>query len=187
MVILEEIIVPEDLYLEKLFYLVRNLPFGCAFASQVRLARNYGTGLFLLLGVDDLIREAQKVLTQNSIPLDRALRILKENNFSESEIEVLYFVSESLPRYGNGARLQKAEFVLTGSPLKNESKLIPVLQLRVDNKIIAQQPVISNGAEQHNMGPIQGYAGAKQLIEDQGCVLFIVSENIRWLIPAVVA
>ena len=184
---MDEIIVTEELYLEKLFYYVRNLPFGCAFASEVRLARNYGAGLFLTLGVDYLIPRAQKVLTQNQIPLDSAIKILKENDFSDSEIKVLYFISESLPKYGNGARLQKAEFVLTGSPLKNESKLIPVLQLKVDNEIIAQQPVISNGAEQHNMGPIQGFAGAKQLIEDQGCVLFIVSDHIRWLIPAKVA
>lgn len=184
---LEEITVTDDLYFKKLHFLVRNLPFGCAFGSEVRLARNYGTGLFLTLGVDYLIPRAQNVLTKNQIPLDSAVKILRENDFSESEIEVLYFVSESLPKYGNGARLQEAEFLLTGSPMKNESKLIPVLQLRVDNKIIAQQPVISNGAEQHNMGPIQGYAGAKQLIEDQGCVLFIVTDYIRWLIPARVA
>jgi hypothetical protein len=34
------------------------------------------------------------------------------------------------------------------------------------------------------MGPIQGFAGAKQLIDEQGCVLFIVSDYVRWLIPA---
>lgn len=184
---MDEITVTEDQYREKLFYLVRNLPFGCAFASEVRFARNYGTGLFLTLGVDYLIPRAQEVLGENQIPLERAINLLKENKFSEAEIEVLCFVSELLPKYGNGRRLQNAEFVLTGSLLKNEAELVPVLQLIVDNRIIAQQPVISNGAEQRNMGPIQGYSGAKQLIEDQGCVLFIVNEYIRWLIPAKVA
>ena len=183
-VVMEEITVTENVYLEKLFYFVRNLPFGCAFASEVRLARNYGSGLFLTLGVDYLIPRAQKVLTQDQIPLERAIKILKENNFSDSEIEVLYFVSETSQKYGNGSRLKNAEFVLTGSPLINESITIHVLQLRVENKVIAQQPVISNGVEQHNMGPIQGFAGAKQLIDEQGCVLFIVSDYVRWLIPA---
>jgi uncharacterized protein YjbI with pentapeptide repeats len=165
--------------------LANTLPNGISFSAQSFNAKNYGEGLFLVVHFDKEVRdrETQRPHYRDTKSLHEGLKT--EFGFRDSEIEMLDFVDKFLPDYGNGSRIEEAEFILTTWPLDNESDDLPVLQLKVEGKLIAQCPLITEGeGYQSNMAVLQGFAGAKSLITAQKCVLFGVSKEVRWLIPA---
>jgi hypothetical protein len=165
--------------------LANTLPNGISFPAQSIHAKNYGEGLFLVVYFDKEVRdrETQRPHYRDTKSLHEGLKT--EFGFRDSEIEMLDFVDKFLPDYGNGSRIEEAEFILTTWPLDNESDDLPVLQLKVNGKLIAQCPLITEGeGHQGNMTVLQGFAGVKGLITDQKCVLFSVSKEVRWLIPA---
>ena len=171
-------IIDEEIYKIR-FKLVNNLPHGLVIGQEIRPARNYANGDIFIVRCDWLVEDLERITEKKRLRLKDAVEILRENNWSDGQIEVALFIVVNAELIEDGSVIKNAEFVLTKLPIHTRNKLHPVLELRVENKLIAQIPLYIK------------FAQAKKIIHDQGFILLSLFNNLNgkkaWLVPAKIA
>jgi hypothetical protein len=190
---MEEIIVDLENVLQRRLEVSLDIPRGCSISLEARNGRNYGLGLIPIIYAHTLLDGARNALKSQSIDTSKvlwevALDAMRNSGFSDNEIELYLFFNHLFP-LGDGAWVNGFEAVLAYCTSESKGIPIPVLQLRQLNQdgsdtIFSQMPVLSTGEEHSGFGMLQGYAGAKELIKNQGFVLIDGEEFGRWKVRA---